>query len=283
MNISKSCIEKIFPKESIEYIAKGVKSVAFRTNTGKIIRVKPFYYGTYDKEHKILDYIEKKGGIGCSVPQLSVFTRKIFSFSVHDEIQGEILDIDRLLSLSISHQRYFAEQLAEALIKLWNLPFENTTDSKAIRKLFYKRAYYFFLDLWHSIRISRILKRKNLWRTIRGWSHIVKGSCPKGLVHGDLHRYNMIATEDCKLSGVIDFGGVKFRPFEHNLRKIPNLIRDMVRDYCDANMPEKLCTHKINYYRMQILVKYIVKPKTTPEERKNLIAELDSLFQNEVN
>ncbi|MDR3208493.1 MAG: aminoglycoside phosphotransferase family protein [Rickettsiales bacterium] len=266
-------IKSLFPNEKLDYLASGVKSAVFKTESGKIIRVKPIFFGTYEKERRILDFIKSTGGgIGCETPSLSCFVRGFRAYSVHDGICGTSFDYGEFSKLAPARQKQFAEQLAAALLKLYQMG--GMARKNGDKKLFARRDWFsFFRNFRQYLLIRKYIKKAGIWRKLSRLRESVAAP-GGGLIHGDLHGKNIICGEDFDLAGIIDFDGARFGHFEHNLRKLGAPLVDLVTDWCDKNMEKKLNSTRLDYYRMAILIKKIRNAR----DKSAAVKELESLL-----
>ncbi|MDR1071046.1 MAG: aminoglycoside phosphotransferase family protein [Rickettsiales bacterium] len=265
-------VRSLFPSEKIEHIARGVKSDVFRTVSGKIIRVKPLLFGTYEKERRVLDFIKANGGIGCGTPSPSCFVRGLSAWSVHDDIRGVNPDSGEFAKLPPGAQKRFAKQLAESLVKFYRMG--RAAKKSDIGKLLRRRdAFSFLRNLRRYMFIRKYVHKNGVWAK---FSKLSRSVAPMGggLVHGDLHARNIICGPDFSLAGIIDFDGAKFGHFEHNLRKLDPLLGDMVMDCLENIWNKKPNRSRLGYYRMISLIKKIKKAK----DKTVSVRELESSF-----
>ncbi|MDR1697040.1 MAG: phosphotransferase [Rickettsiales bacterium] len=260
-NLCFKTVRRAFPGETIEYLSRGKKSAAFITKSGKIIRAKPIYFGTYGRERRILDFIHANGGIGCPIPKTKTFIHGIFAISVHDDIGGELLKTAMRSRKKIGKD--FARQLVAALTRLAEL------GTVAPRGFFPRKPKAeFLLFVSYCFTLRRFVRRTgviqyfiNLRRRARATPNHAHGS---GLIHGDLHWSNIMVLDDLT-PGLIDFDTVRFGPMEHNFRKIPTPLMKY--------MPIKNRA-AFDYYRAMFLIKRIRNKPTSGD-----IAELKAIFE----
>ena len=255
------------PGENFCYLGSGNKSATFRTESGKITRIKPIWFGTYKKEAKILNFINRHGGLGCNIPNISAFTVMPFAFSVHDDFGGKPGDKDfNFNELTPEAQKTFASGLAKALINLREAG-EKPDAKKVVKRkkhLWFRRIRYFFF----------LLNKKELRAK---WQKLQRTYAKKNpalvLTHNDLHFGNMIVSDNADLIGLIDFENVLFCPFEYNLRKFDKPLRDAIID-CWRESGCEIDHTVLNYYRAEFFLARLIMPSN----RKNR-----DLFYRELN
>ena len=239
--------------ENFCYLGSGRKSTTFRTESGKITRIKPIWRGTYNKEAKILNFIKKNGGLECEVPDISAFIVMPFAFSVHNDLQGNSGSEDLYYNKFDSEaQKSFAYQLAKSLISLREIGTKSGAKKAVTRKkrLFLRRIRYFFF----------LLNKKELRKK---WSKLQKAYSKKRyplvLTHNDLHFGNMIVDNNCNLTGLIDFESILFRPFEYNLRKLEKSLQNYIIEYWREAGYDTDNT-VLSYYRAEYLLSRLMMP-----------------------
>lgn len=243
------------PGENFHYLGSGRKSATFRSESGKILRIKlkPIWFGTYKKEAKILRFINQNGGLTCKIPDIHAFTIMPFAISVHTDFGGmtgdKNVDFDKLAPET---QKTFACQLTESLIRLQKVG-EKPDAKKVVKRkkhLFFRRIKYFFF-LWNKkelrtkwLKLQRAYLKKN----------------PKlVLTHNDLHFGNIIVDNDFNLIGLIDFEHILFCPFEYNLRKFDKPLRDYIIEYCKS-IGYEIDNTVLSYYRAEFFLSRLMMP-----------------------
>ena len=267
------------PGESFFYLGSGRKSVAFRTESGKVTRIKSIWFGTYKKEAKILSFINRHGGLGCNIPNISAFTVMPFAFSVHNDFGGKTGDKDfNFDELDSEAQKTFASQLAKALISLREAG-EKPGAKKVVKRkkhMWFRRIKFFFF----------LLNKKEL-RT--KWQKLQRAYSKKNpalvLTHNDLHFGNMIIDDNANLVGLIDFEYILFCPFEYNLRKFEKPLRDAIID-CWRESGYEIDNTVLNYYRAEFFLsrlmmsKYQKNREAFYQELNDVLDESTSLRSN---
>lgn len=275
-----------------EFFVWGAQGVALRTKNGQIIRQKFLRrgYRSYAQEARLLDFIRRAGGIGCSTPHLNTFVRLPFAYSVHQEISGNIFDYARFTQLPVQQQTRFATELAEALIKLRDLA--QTDAALEAKSLFTQPKQFGLFRHWRYFLVLRqYVHRKNLWQQyVDLWRAVVENrregrqASSYGLVHNDLHFANIIVNEEFHLSGLIDFEKIFLTSFEYNLRGIGPSLRNLISAHYEQTQVQPLNNKLIHYYRMMSILrilKHMHKRKhrnKPPKDIRPLIEELESFF-----
>jgi hypothetical protein len=211
-----------FPNEKIEYLSRGAWSVAFRTASGKIIRTKPFFFGTYTRERRILEFIDAHGGIGCRIPKLTTFTRGISAFSIHDDLGGKILSgvAPDFYAAPVAVQKKLATDLYKCMTRLYKMgPIADPAIFKCIRG----PGAVNIIQRWPILR-------KYLDNPARVWElyRITKNMPDFGIIHGDIHNGNILVDDNFKLIGLIDFGNAGIGHIEYDFRMIPENMLAMM-------------------------------------------------------
>ena len=261
--------EKMFPNENYQALGSGRKSTVFRTESGKIVRIKSIRLGTYNKEARFLNFINKNGGLSCKVPDIKTFISFPFAFSVHNDFGGNAGNGDFYYNkLDVEQQKKIAAQLAEAFISLRKMG--EKPDAKKIitrkKHLFFRRIKYFFVLLnKKEIRIK--------WLKLQ--QEYFKRNPQLVLTHNDLHFKNMIIDDNFNLIGLIDFENILFCPFEYNLRKYEKSLVNFIIDYWQKAGYE-IDRIVLLYYRAEFFVSRLIMPSN----RKNRVAYTQKL--NEV-
>ncbi len=253
-------LKKIFPDERCQYLSHGTKSAAFRTELGKIVRVKPIWFGTYNREARILNFINSNCGIGCNIPNIKTFNSFPFAFSVHRDLGGKTADNNLFNNLDSVTQESFAKQLTKTLINLRGIGVKLGAEKKFKKSkpvLFRQIKYIFFL-----------LNKKELlvnWLKLhRAYLKIITRSKDRNLSHNDLHLKNVIVDNNFNLVGLIDFGDIQFFPLEYNLRKVTKVLCNlMVKNWNEEGY--EIDTVLLSYYRAEFLLSRLVKRKKNKE------------------
>jgi aminoglycoside phosphotransferase (APT) family kinase protein len=265
-------LKKVFPNENFEYLSCGVKSSAFRTESEKIVRIKPIRFGTYHRESKNLNFINNNGGLGCSIPNVKAFISFPFAFSVHNDFGGKVGKDDVFSNSDLVVQDFFAKQWAESLIKLYKIgakPNAKKTFQKLKPLLLRQIKYTFFfrnnkelLAMWkklHQVASEKITHRKN------------------GLAHNDMHMKNVIIDDNYNLVGLIDFGRIPFAPLEYNLRKFwqTRLCEQIMNYWNEAGYETD--TMLLQYYRAEYLLSKLIKRRHR-KDKDALLCELSEIL-----
>ena len=263
-------LNKKFPNETYTPIGSGRKSSAFRTDSGKIIRFKSLWRGTYQKEAKILRFIRQNGGIECEYPTIEAFTMFPFAFSVHNDFGGDVARQDlNLDELAPEVHKEFICKLTKSLIDLQEVGKKPNARKIIKRKklLFLRQIRYFFF----------LLQKKSIfWKWLKLQRAYAKKRPPLVLTHNDLHFRNIIVDDDFNLVGLIDFENILFRPFEYNLRILNHPIRDSIIDYWKQTGIEVDKT-VLCFYRVESLLSRMIKPSNR-KIRPLLFRELDEVL-----
>ena len=272
--IAEYCFKKMYPNENFQRLGAGVRSIAFRSERGKIIRIKPLWSGTYDKEEKILNFIKKNGGIDCNIPDIKAFVSMPYAFSEHLDFGGKIATITDFETLDAETQKSFARQLATSLISLHKMGMKPGAKKIFNQKTYKTRIKNFFRQIQFILFFMDNKKRLNLWMSLcRSALKVFQRKKPlQGLAHDDLHFSNVIEDDKYNLLGLIDFGEIRYLPVEYNLRKFPKYLRDWVVKYWTEDGYETDLA-LLNYYRAKYLLTRLVKRKHK-QPRENLEQEL---------
>jgi hypothetical protein len=255
------------PGENFCYLGSGKRSATFRTESGKIMRIKPIWFGTYKKEANILRFINQNGGLGCKTPDISAFTVMPFAISVHNDFGGKTGDKDlHFDELALEAQKKFAHQLAKSFISLREVGEKQgaTKVVKRKKRLFLRQIRYFFFLL------NKQKLRKKWFKLQRAYS---KKNPVLVLTHNDLHFGNMIVDSHFNLIGLIDFENILFCPFEYNLRKFEKPLSDYIIEYYKSIGCE-IDNTVLSYFRAEFYLSRLLMPSN----RKNW-----DLFYRELN
>jgi aminoglycoside phosphotransferase (APT) family kinase protein len=257
-------LKKHFAKKNvkIEILGSGAKSLAFITDTGNVIRIKPIWLGTYKKEHRILATIAQNSGISTKVPKIRSLVSFPFSLSIHRAIEGQTLE---QLSLSPHYNvadfsTTFAADLAEFLSKLFVIAHQH-----GMKKKFRPKIYSIFNDAVYYLQLRKYVKKRGLLKTYLELRHASKNASI-GLIHNDLHGTNIIVNDKLELLGIIDFGLIHQRGFEYNLRKLPPELCELIIEHAEALKVIKIDRTVLKYYHVRNALFRIKKAKSKSDK-----------------
>jgi aminoglycoside phosphotransferase len=190
-------VQKLFPNEKVNKEHDGWTSWAFSTKD-KIIRVPKGRIKDYEKESKILDFLQDK--LTVAIPKTKVFKDDFFRV-VHNKIMGKQWNLQSYNKLDEKSKNLFCEDIAKFFVELHSS--FSKKDEKYFDFLKEKRANYEFNIIVE--KLAGILLDSELKKLEKISRELELLNSEKVLVHKDFCGDNSVVDEQHRLKGVFDF------------------------------------------------------------------------------